>query len=487
MIIKNHDMENVTKSVHVFFGGATNLEAERDLVNSVANELSSKYDKDGIHVVVSSFKTLGDNQEVYHKFLKDDADVAIFVIKDGFYKYTKSELKTALEEYRKEGRPNLHVFRCTDLGNPKSVEIAEELSGMLAPQHAVQYKDHEELRSLVRDRITDVIKKQMQKDQIQGSRGRSLWGWVAALAIFLASLIYWSIENNRQMPVFVGGGSVTNFIRETWGTDLDKYSHSINIHLPSGTAYTVIGEEGNRDNKSYVPIVLSAGYVKNDSVFTKVCKEDALRKKLMVYEYWLGRDSLMVFVSSHWLNNHPISSGIDSTTNQPVLTGKQLYDLLEKGLNSRVDIYRTSPNSGTLNAFKDVLQCIDTTILDNKKLKEFHENNPTEKNDRIFLGSKYFQPKNERENKDVSQYTKFMIHKRDGDTKYEGNLVYKDMFVYFPAYGSGVYRVPKCIIDFFKRNPSDKEYPQSLYKPYDGADDVLINRDKRYEAIKNRQ
>ncbi len=503
-------MENVTKSVHVFFGGATNLEAERDLVNSVANELSSKYDNDGIHVVVSSFKTLGDNQEVYINFLKDVADVAIFAIRGEFNQYTRSELNTALEEYRKESRPSLHVFQNLDISDPKQAAVGEELTTLLRPQHAVRYNDIEELRSLVRDRITDAIKKQMQKNQIQSSKGRSLLGWAVASVMFVLSIalflsngkkdaelreandtIQEAIEKDKQQKLlFVGGGSVCNYIKNAWNLALDTIPNSHTIPLPSGTSCKIIGEEGNRVGPAkYVPILLSAERVTNENAFTGVCNKGNLIKRLVIYEYWLGRDYLKVFADSSWVwqlkEKNRLSYHTDAE-GEKYLTADDLTNLINCGLESNsATVYITSVTSGTLAAYEVVLgqkKIAQLNVMreNSGKVKDFHPNNSTDAGARIILGSENFPPKKD-DNSNV--LVEFHVAKPSGNESYHGVFMYKQMFLYIPAYKEGEkYRIPDRVIDFLKMNPNDTtQYWKKISEPKGLAQDYIIIKAANYE------
>jgi hypothetical protein len=217
----------------------------------------------------------------------------------------------------------------------------------------------------------------------------------------------------------------------------------INIHLPSKSAYLVLGEEGNKEaqDHKFFPIVLSADRVDSGSVFTSVCPN--IFDKICICEYWLGRDSLVVYADSAWVDENRLDYCTDLLGNS-FLTSKQLAKLLDVGVrdSSRVQLLVTSQNSGTRAAYERVLGVGNSHMLD--KGSVFHQNYKVDGNKRykIFLGCRYFAPQNE------SSYKSFLVEKDNHDQVLEGNYVYKDMFLYFPYYREPELGIPSCVLRF---------------------------------------
>lgn len=478
-------------------------------MKTVANDLSAIYDDDGIQVLVSTYETLGDEQKSYTSFLSDEADVALFVIKDEFNQFTAAELTSAIESKEKSGHPRVYVLRYYSNNSPEDPQISEKLDNILHGQHAVGYRDQDELRIQAQKRILSAVKKKLVNNQKKAFTRKSVWRWAVAMVLLISGWVFWPVFNNKQKVLTIGGGSVLNYIKENNNkVNLDSLHNGIiNIHLPSGAAYSVLGEEGNRTDHRFVPVILSADYVMADSVFTSVCQD--LYERLRICEYWLGRDSLVVYTTPGWVESQHLDFGID-LSGKRYLTSDHLARLLEVGLREKdVSVFVTSASSGTRNAYKRVLGSREK-LLEDKSLEAFHQNNPTNPNitKRVYLGCKYFYPKEEatwrQQRIGDSPFEAYYIKKTEGNipVEYEGDYVYKDLFLYFPAYypnsdeprllkrlfpqEAGTLTIPPCVLKLLKKTGFDDlnrwdKMPNAQPVKYEAKKGDLFFRDKLYE------
>lgn len=174
----------------------------------------------------------------------------------------------------------------------------------------------------------------------------------------------------KNTLIYAGGGSVVAFLDSFYSQSAkncfksipdtsknifstNQYPNSMYLHMPSGTAMTLLVEEAimpkSTKYQDFYPICLSA--MKADvSMFTKTCNSEQILKKGVIVGYYLGEDSMVVYVNNMKELN---SIGISASANE--ITVSQLRNLLSQ-TNKTYKIFTTSNESGTYYAYNSELK-----------------------------------------------------------------------------------------------------------------------------------
>ena len=99
MIIKVKE-QNKSNDVSIFLAGATTLEAEREQLKILANDMSSDAYMQGLNVKAFSYDNFNDNQDQYNVFIENNADIFILIIKDGLGIKPKEEFEKAAVSFQ---------------------------------------------------------------------------------------------------------------------------------------------------------------------------------------------------------------------------------------------------------------------------------------------------------------------------------------------------------------------------------------------------
>ena len=57
------------KIIKIFIAGAKELKQERNCIKVLANDLSSKYESRGMHIIAHSYEHFDDNQKSYNDYI----------------------------------------------------------------------------------------------------------------------------------------------------------------------------------------------------------------------------------------------------------------------------------------------------------------------------------------------------------------------------------------------------------------------------------
>ena len=279
-----------------------------------------------------------------------------------------------------------------------------------------------------------------------------LWALLLALPIAALGFYAWN-QKNRPLIIFAGGGSAANFIKAQTKDkiDVNDYPNSIYLNLPSESAWTLLAEEVNRmgSGNPFISICVSADSI--DLAFIKSQKARNLFDNGRVISYYLGEDTLKVYVSKDF----PTISGIN-LINMKTITTQELATIIDsiKSNPNKARIFTTSKGSGTLRAYQrnTPKAKIDLNImLDSNQCHQYIQSSPSTyiesldnepKLPYIILGSCFYKADCIEESQSQSLFVK------DGD-----HIVTKPMYVYFVAHTKGDKKncfVYKPIIDFLK-------------------------------------
>jgi len=432
------------QKVSVFFAGSTTLSEERNQIKALANDLNAKYEKKGVEVVVYTYEYLGENQDSYNRFIAKEADAAIFVLRERINEYTLEELRKAIDSRQKHGHPHILVFLHADADSIESnKEIRNTVKKHLGRQHYIDYKNSEDLKTKTRERLIPIAEAHLKR----GRMIRALGALAAFIALIGLAVFSYFRYANSELLMLAGGGSVANYIEDYKHIDLDKRENTTCLRMGSKLAWPLLAEEGlnlSKSEKKYgkcIPVVMSAGKADiNDLV--KICDPNELRNTLFIMECLIGKDTLAVFLDNKWF------SEVENTllTAQHSISASELASLLRNG-QSAVEVFSTSPESGTRAAFNKLLGEYGFTLT-SEAVETFHENRvpiyKVQDGKHIFLGSTSYYPKQV-----LGSLQKLIV------TDSNNEVSTKDLFLYFPAYHipGEVPRkctIPRCVMNLLK-------------------------------------
>lgn len=447
------------KTINIFVAGAKDLKNERNALKALAHELNTSYEdrKININLKIRSYEDFRDNQIEYNNFIENEADVAIFVLKDRIGKHTEEEFINAASAYNRKKIPEIIVFLNKDRKETQEVaHIQELLQEHLGNHYFVEYSDDDDLKAKARKRIDRFIRPTFRMNSRAGK-------WTIAtlfcLMLLFAGLFVWSnyFKENKSL-LFVGGGSALNYIKKNHHIDIQNYPNSIYASMPSSIARSMLGEEYNRHLKNYnfVTVCLSAGQADTLELL-KNCNINNFNDEANIVECYLGEDTMAVFVQEKFISDYPHLIAKEQKT----ITPKALYNLISEQSKSQQQIkarfFCTNLKSGTRDCYNSYLikECGDTTVNDmseiNNSIGIFNERDGEDNliNNNysyILMGSKCYYP--------------FILDKTDfQENRYralllvdeKNNILSKPIYLYFVAF----------------RNPNNRNYidiPKPIFK-----------------------
>ena len=110
------------KRLTIFLAGSTNLQEERKALKCMCTSLNKEYEKRGWSTKAISCDELTTQQEGIDKYIKKEADVVIFIVKDELGQWSRNEMRIAKECRETTGRPAILVML-----NKRSGETHEKL------------------------------------------------------------------------------------------------------------------------------------------------------------------------------------------------------------------------------------------------------------------------------------------------------------------------------------------------------------------------
>lgn len=372
--------------LRIFVAGAKNLKTERDSIKALANDLNSRYISKGISVIAHSYEHFEDDQQVYNDFIENKADIIIFIIDGLLGDKTKEELFVATNSYNKTNHPKVMVFM-REQGKDVSGETKEAqriVGERLGHKYYIEYKEITDLKYLAKDRIVRYVDENINSiigDGEIDNKETNIHSYPSCkkkiniyrlLIVFSLAIIFgmyfWHKEASKNLLVFVGGGSVKNYLFYNYDSlDVQNYNNSVNIDLASGNAWRVLFEEANhhlndkeKPNR-FTVVCLSANKI-NDTLVEEHLK-NMDRKKIIIVEAFLGYDTLSVRINKNLrkvLDDYSIELS-DKTINANTLARIIKFVQNNPG---KVRIFTTNKASGTLECYKNAIKGTDSTKID---------------------------------------------------------------------------------------------------------------------------
>lgn len=456
-------------NLSIFVSGSKNLKEHRLRLKALVNNMNGEHRLKGSPVVMNMFSyvNLGDNQSEYDHFIKNSADIILFIIEGKMGEKTREEFLLASQEYKRSGTPKMFVFMKEFSERTPEINQLERFISDNSSAYYIEYSNLEDLEFKVKERLEHEAEALMDKDKTSSRQKIRNLKWQARLAMLaLAAVLLFSLlgliaKKEDVTLLFIGGGSVVRCIEEEFpgvGNVYD-YPNSICIAVPTSTSWPIISTEvmqhhatkESHVNKLFYPICLSAMEA-DESNFLKMSNRGQFVGKGAVLSYHLGEDFLTVYVKKSYQNG--LIDGKDS------ISVRDLAEFLRAVSQEKVNIFTTEEGSGTLTYYQSSLSPYDVPITKaalGEHVDKFTDLTPRSKIRRdetpyIMLGSRYYVAKEVYE---------------DGDCRpiivldEAGKPVTKSIYIYFAGYlaDDGVsFWIPDRMIELLqKMNPEFRD------------------------------
>ena len=149
------------KTISVFIAGAKNLQPLRLRLKALANDLNNEFKQKGLNTSVNmvSYENFGDEQSVYNKFIKEEADMVLFLLDDRMGQKTEEEYKLAVTCHEKNKHPEYCLFLREHEENTEELTHIEEVMRSTSNKYYVTYSNPDELIGKVKSRILELADK----------------------------------------------------------------------------------------------------------------------------------------------------------------------------------------------------------------------------------------------------------------------------------------------------------------------------------------
>lgn len=462
--------------IKIFVAGPIKLEEPREMVKAIANEINTECQENGYEInVVVRTHTMNNHQDVFEEYIRNEADIVLFVLKDSLEGKTLDEYRCAASQYNLSSRqrPVFHVFlgqygektsKIEDLENEMKspdqvyytlytskddlrVKIKDEIENYVNKLIAKRVKaDNAQFKEIISEKENEIITHNETINKLERVTANQRIKTILAsiLALVLIGYAIYRHFNPEPMLVFAGGGSVVNYIDSVENFNLRNYPHSVYINQASANAWILLVEDAYNKKKGYCPICLSADSLDDEYIRSKIsdCKDQK-----RVIEIKIGKDPLAVYVDTCVAHKWGCKESIS--------VERLRCEIIENG-SDKYAIFATSLNSGTLRAYQRVLCKTDSinysdTWLNNQKTFLYF-NSSTSKDitsklgsskDYVILGSEYYYVT---DLKKESVARLFLTENSD--------TLYKPIFIYFLAsVGSenNIWVIDDRIIDFLSK------------------------------------
>lgn len=114
----NYTDYNSPKQIKCFIGGSTELQSERDALRATISVVHNAWKEKNFQIFSFTFedfdkkfvKVEGGQQSLYDSFIENDANIAIFIIKEEVGDKTVEEFNKAYASFKKTGHPSIVVY-----------------------------------------------------------------------------------------------------------------------------------------------------------------------------------------------------------------------------------------------------------------------------------------------------------------------------------------------------------------------------------------
>ena len=458
------------KTVSIFVAGSTKLREEMTRIKAVISDLDYRYGSQGCRIEASTFSNHGDSQTTYNDYIRDEADIVLFILKGSIGTITEEEYQVAMDTLSARRRPEVYVF--VDPVQEESPDYQHILSVIRSrmldeKKYYVRYNGVDDLANKVRFRLDEYFLKREKNP-----RRSRLFGWITAAAIAMIASFFLGMRERCEI-VYAGGGSVANYLKKNVGLDVNRdlslFTRSVYSRLPSGSAWTMLSEDVNLSilkgdsttvRRKFWPVCLSAGRI-DLKVFGAVADQKS-KQESAILECYLGEDPLTVYISGEMLDDL-LEEGRFSCpgdlAGENALTPEGLSRLLALCDGETATAYATNIDSGTRKMYFNALLGPDAGKQDSVAAHElvysdlirlYNEASPSElilEEKFLILGSDNYRMNS-------------MMNKNLGIRGFkvldsQGNAVSKSMYLYFVLYkdpkNSEKYDIPNSFMPILRK------------------------------------
>lgn len=251
----------------IFIAGSKSLDVERDACRSECSKLQNSWGTILTRTFEDFSETISENghQNDYNNFIKNEADLVIFVFSGSVGSITRTEYDQAYKSFKKYKHPKIIVyFDKRNSDNDDIVNLKKELSE--SNQYYQEYEDINELKSKVHDHINKILieknrqenKKQHTEQSSQPSALRvpAMFVVIWLALAFVGGLIMYIIDSNmsdaacktmavKYMENYDDNKLIYVFPEQTFVYDMETQSlsmHTMNNPLP-GSDVSISGIE----------------------------------------------------------------------------------------------------------------------------------------------------------------------------------------------------------------------------------------------------
>ena len=188
--------------IKIFIAGAKNLRTQRLSMKALVNDLNTKYSNEGIPVTVNmlSYENFGERQSAYDNFIREKADMVIFIVDERLGEKTEAELRLTCETYKEKGRPEVLVFLHSFSERTPEIEHVEAVVNSVSDKYYVDYTNTEDLLAKAKDRIDSFVKENASLKKRTKSWIKSIYRWLALVGLLLLGvMIYVPISSPNEM------------------------------------------------------------------------------------------------------------------------------------------------------------------------------------------------------------------------------------------------------------------------------------------------
>lgn len=162
-IRKQQSQEEGNRIIHVFIAGSKELKNERDLIRVELSKLANAFNLDIRPHSFEDFKASlkgqhGGRQADYNKFIRDVADVVIFIFDSKAGSITEEEFDVAYDSLAESKRPDIFVYGRNMSSEDLTLKKIKEKIFCYGQEYYVEYTGQEDLRyQFYRDMVSYLL------------------------------------------------------------------------------------------------------------------------------------------------------------------------------------------------------------------------------------------------------------------------------------------------------------------------------------------
>ena len=227
--------------VKFFIAGAKSLKDQRLSMKALANDLNTKYEREGrdISINMYSYENFGERQTAYDYFIKNEADMVIFIVDGKLGQKTEAELRLAVSTLKKNKKPEIVTFVHTFAERTEEIDYLEKVINSLSDKYYVDYSNTEDLLAKAKERINIFIRKRT-RTKIRAKLLKLTAGLCSVFGLVIGCTLLFTILNNQQqlyiniedMPTSLSNSGITkDFITQQVITFLPELKNDANKKL----------------------------------------------------------------------------------------------------------------------------------------------------------------------------------------------------------------------------------------------------------------